>query len=92
MEGSSGEGVRAKERDSSLDQAAASGLPASDSKLSTTLEMVFVLKVSDRLIRLGRELMMREILEEDRRSSVRLREEMVDRLAKVLQIWVGFNQ
>ena len=92
VEGSSGEGVRAKERDSSLDQAAASGFPASDSKLNTTLEMVFVLNVSDRLTRLGRELMTRDMLEEERRSSARLREVMVDKLAKVLQTWVGFNQ
>ena len=54
--------------------------------------MVFVLKVRDRLMRLGRELMMREMLEEDRRISTRLREVMVDSPARVLQTWVGFNQ
>ena len=54
--------------------------------------MVFVLKVRDMLMRLGRELMMREMLEEDRRSSTKLREVIVDILAKVLQTWVGFSQ
>ena len=47
--------------------------------------MVFVLKVRDMLMRLGRELMMREMLEEDRRSSTRLRQVMVDSPARVLQ-------
>ena len=92
MEGSSGEGIRATESDSSLAQPAASALPLSVPKLSTTLEMVFVLKVSDRLMRFGRELMMCEMLEEERRSSTRLREVMVGSPVKVVHTWVGFNQ
>ena len=66
--------------------------PFSDSKLKTTLEIVLVLKVRDTLMRFGGDLMMREMLEEDRRSSTRLREVMVDSPARVLQTWVGFNQ
>ena len=54
--------------------------------------MVFVLKVSDRLTRFGRELRMREMLEEVRRSSTRLSKVMVDSPAKVEQTWVGFSQ
>ena len=92
MEGSSGEGVKAIESDSNLAQAAASGFPFSDSKLRTTFPIVFVLKVSDRLTRFVRELRMREMLEEDRRSSTRLSKVMVDSPAKVEQTWVGFSQ
>ena len=92
MEGSSGEGIRATESDSSFAQPAASALPLSVPKLSTTLDIVFVLKVSDRLMRFGRELMMWEMLEEERRSSTRLREVMVESPVKVVHTWVGFNQ
>ena len=56
MEGSSGEGIRAIDKDLSLAQNAASCLPNSDSRFSTTLAIVFVLNVSARSTRMGREL------------------------------------
>ena len=92
MDGSSGEGVRASERDLSLAQNAASCLPVSDSKLSTTLPIVFVLNVSARSTRLGRELMMLEMLEADRRSSTIFSEVTPGNPDMLLHTWVGFNQ
>ena len=92
MEGSSGKGVRAIDNDLSLAQNAASCLPNSDSRFSTTLAIVFVLNVSARSTRLGKELIMLEMLEADRRSSTIFREVRPGNPDMLLHTWVGFNQ